>query len=126
MMKKYYIITYGCQMNKSDSERIATVLEKIGYSPALKIEKADLIVVNMCSVRQSAVDRVYGNIKNFGKLKAKTLLTGCITKHEFKKFKERYTLNKIEGFDYILSIKSLPDWKKILGGQTYYRRSDLH
>jgi len=56
---KYYIITYGCQMNKSDSERIATVLESRGYEPASKINEADLIVVNMCSVRQSAVDREY-------------------------------------------------------------------
>jgi len=42
---KYYIITYGCQMNKSDSERIATILEGKGYLPASKITGADLIVV---------------------------------------------------------------------------------
>ena len=107
----YYIITYGCQMNFSDSERIATVLEKIGYSPTLKISQADLIVVNMCSVRQSAVDRVYGQIKNFIKLKRKnpklkTLLTGCILKYDFEKFKQ--------WFDFILPIKTLSSWPKIL------------
>jgi len=98
-------------MNFSDSERIATILEKIGYSPTLKMEKADLIVVNMCSVRQSAVDRVYGNIKNSDKLKKKnkktrTLLTGCILKSDLRKFRNR--------FDCILPIKDLPYWKKFL------------
>ena len=120
MSKKYFIITYGCQLNVSDSERIATVLEKIGYKSCPKIGEANLIVVNMCSVRQTAVDRVYGQIKNFIKLKRKNkklkiVLTGCILKHDFKKFKEK--------FDYILSIKDLPQWKNFLAekstGDTY-------
>jgi tRNA-2-methylthio-N6-dimethylallyladenosine synthase len=111
MSKNYFIITYGCQLNVSDSERIATVLEKIGYKSCPKIGEANLIVVNMCSVRQTAVDRVYGQIKNFIKLKGKNkklkiVLTGCILKHDFKKFKEK--------FDYILSIKDLPQWKNFL------------
>lgn len=89
---KYFIITYGCQMNKSDSERIATVLEKKGYKPVPKENEADLIVVNMCSVRQSAVDRVYGLFHKFKKLreknrKLKTVLTGCILKEDKRKFK---------------------------------------
>ena len=65
----YFIITFGCQMNKSDSERIASVLEKMGYERASNENEADLIVVNMCSVRQSAVDRVYGLAKKFTKIK---------------------------------------------------------
>jgi tRNA-2-methylthio-N6-dimethylallyladenosine synthase len=56
-------------MNKSDSERIASVLEKMGYKKASNENEADLIVVNMCSVRQSAVDRVYGMAKKFTKIK---------------------------------------------------------
>jgi len=66
---KYFIITHGCQMNKSDSERIAAILNKTGYSSTSKIKEADLIVVNMCSVRQSAVDRVYGLVPQLKKLK---------------------------------------------------------
>ena len=90
---KYHIITFGCQMNKSDSERVATVLEKKGYLPASKIDEADLIVVNMCSVRQSPVDRVYGLIPKFKQLKTKnsklkTVLTGCILKKDKNKFRE--------------------------------------
>jgi len=101
---KYFIITFGCQMNKSDSERIARVLEEIEYKPASKIDEADLIVVNMCSVRQSAVDRIYGLIPKFQKLKAKneklkTILTGCILKEDRRKF--------AKGFDRVLRFKDL-------------------
>lgn len=87
---KYHIITFGCQMNKSDSERMAADLENKGYKNTLKIETADLIIVNMCSVRQSAVDRVYGLLPKFKKVKAKTVLTGCILKEDKKKFKKRF------------------------------------
>ncbi len=92
---KYFILTYGCQMNKSDSERIATILEKKGYRPASKESEADLVLVNMCSVRQSAVDRVYGKADNLAKLKKdksklKTILTGCILKKDKRKFREKF------------------------------------
>ena len=80
-------------MNKADSERIATTLEKRGYKPTKDTEKANLILINMCSVRQSAVDRVYGQINNLKKLKAKkprlkTILTGCILKKDRKEFEK--------------------------------------
>ncbi|MCD6500810.1 tRNA (N6-isopentenyl adenosine(37)-C2)-methylthiotransferase MiaB [bacterium] len=119
---KYFIITYGCQMNKSDSERIAAVLEKIGYKNASKIDEADLIVVNMCSVRQSAVDRVYGLQPMFKTLKTKnyklqTILTGCILKKDRKKF--------IEYFDYILNIKNLTRWSKVLATPNSLNQSTI-
>jgi len=97
-------------MNKSDSERIARVLESAGYQPTQKINEADLIVANMCSVRQSAVDRVYGLTPKFDKLEAKTILTGCILPKDKKKLAER--------FDYILNIKELAKWPKILNINT--------
>ena len=80
-------------MNKSDSERIATTLESKGYQSASKENEADLILVNMCSVRQSAVDRVFGLARKFNKLKIKkpklkTILTGCILKEDKRKFKK--------------------------------------
>jgi len=114
---KYFIQTFGCQMNKSDSERIAGVLEKIGYKRASKENEADLILINMCSVRQSAVDRVYGMAKKFAKLKIqnlklKTLLTGCVSKKDFEKFKN--------SFDYILSIKALSKWPEFLKKEKFY------
>jgi len=108
---KYFIITFGCQMNKSDSERIAFLLERIGYKKAPNEREADLIVINMCSVRQSAVDRVYGLAKKFTQIKnqkskVKTLLTGCISKKDFLRFQKF--------FDYVLPIKTLKIWPEIL------------
>jgi len=112
---KYSLITFGCQMNKSDSERIAALLENLGYKRTSKIDEANLIVVNMCSVRQSAVDRVYGLQPIFKTLKTKncklqTILTGCILKEDRKKFAQY--------FDYILDIKKLTKWPNFLSDQT--------
>jgi tRNA-2-methylthio-N6-dimethylallyladenosine synthase len=92
-MKKYHIITFGCQMNKSNSERISTILEKKNYRPVKNINEADLILVNMCSVRQSAVDRVFGLSQKLAKLKyqnsnLKTILTGCVLKEDKNKFRK--------------------------------------
>ena len=108
---KYYIVTFGCQMNRSDSERIAALLETLDYEPTSKMEKADLIVVNICSVRQSAVDRVYGLLPKFKEFKKKnkklkTVLTGCFLKKDARKM-DKY-------FDLILTIKSLPNWPRYL------------
>lgn len=94
---KYHIITYGCQMNKSDSERIAAVLERAGYKPAKNEKQADLIVVVACSVRQSAVDRIYGKLRQFAKLKTcnlklKIILTGCVADKDKEKLKDKFDL----------------------------------
>ncbi len=91
-------------MNKADSERIATILEKKGYKEAKNIEAADLVVVNMCSVRQPAVDRVYGLIEKL-KGKKKTILTGCILKRDRIKF--------AKSFDRILKFGDLFKLKPI-------------
>jgi tRNA-2-methylthio-N6-dimethylallyladenosine synthase len=85
---KYHIITLGCQMNWADSERIGAILEGKGYKQASKIEDADLVVVNMCSVRQSAVDRVMGlkeKLKN-----KKTIITGCVLKKDRLKLEKQF------------------------------------
>lgn len=108
---KYYIKTFGCQMNKNDSKRIASYLEDNNYEQASEIKEADLIVVNMCSIRQSAVDRVYGLIPKFKQIKKenpnlKTILTGCILKKDQRNLKQN--------FDYILSKKTLSEWKHFL------------
>jgi len=79
-MKTYHIVTIGCQMNKSDSERLAAVLEKQGYKKTGDKYQADLVVINTCGVRQSAEDRAYGLIPRIKKenFKAKIILTGCL------------------------------------------------
>ncbi len=79
--KTYYIIIIGCQMNKSDSERIAGYLERRGYALSDSRDKADLVVVTTCGVRQSAEDRVYGLAPRIKKAnpKVKIILTGCLS-----------------------------------------------
>lgn len=82
--KKYHIITIGCQMNKSDSERVASALEKQGYKWTDDKYGADLVVINTCGVRQSAEDRIYGFIPRIKKEnpKVKIILTGCLVKRK--------------------------------------------
>ena len=110
-MKKYHIITFGCQMNRSDSERIASVLEGMKYEPTLSQKEADLIVINMCSVRQHAVDRVYGLSPQFNALKSKNkalkvIITGCMLKPDKKKLEELY--------DFVLDKEDLENWPNII------------
>jgi tRNA-2-methylthio-N6-dimethylallyladenosine synthase len=79
--RKYFIKTFGCQANEADSEKIAGWLEKKSYQPARKISEADLIIINTCSVRESAENRVYGLINNLAKKinpRQKIILTGCL------------------------------------------------
>ena len=108
-------------MNLSDAERIASVLESIKYKKTSNINEADLIVVTMCSVRQSAVDRVYGLDEKFRKLKDSnkqliTILTGCILKRDRKKMSEI--------FEYVLDIKNIKKLPQILKNQTNHISGD--
>lgn len=88
---KYYILTLGCQMNISDSQRIATKLEDLGYQSAPEKE-ADLVIINCCSVRQSAVDRVVGKIRNLQKDKKKIFVTGCVLLADRRRFEKKNVL----------------------------------
>lgn len=63
-MKKFHITTFGCQMNKHDSERMAGLLLERGYVPCGDPKDADVIVFNTCAVRQHAEDRFFGNLNN--------------------------------------------------------------
>jgi len=66
---KYHIWTEGCQMNISDSQRVASALERLGYRSASHPEEADVIVLNTCVVRQSAEDKAYGRLLTLKPLK---------------------------------------------------------
>jgi len=87
MTKKYFIYTFGCQANKSDSERIAGDYQARGFKPAKIVDQADQIIINTCAVRQRAEDRVVGLIHNLSKKfktkksKPKIILTGCMIHH---------------------------------------------
>ncbi|MEK7598296.1 MAG: tRNA (N6-isopentenyl adenosine(37)-C2)-methylthiotransferase MiaB [Patescibacteria group bacterium] len=116
MTKKYYIKTLGCQMNHSDSERIAACLESCGFSPlpgadlsAEALAKADLVVFNTCGVRQMAEDRAYGQIHNLRKSskKVKIVLTGCLAN---RKDVQRRLKNKVNLFFTINDFKTFENF----------------
>ncbi|MGC3956119.1 MAG: tRNA (N6-isopentenyl adenosine(37)-C2)-methylthiotransferase MiaB [Propionicimonas sp.] len=70
MSRTYEVVTYGCQMNVHDSERISGVLEDAGYAPAGEGEQADVVVFNTCAVRENADNRLYGNLGHLAPVKA--------------------------------------------------------
>jgi tRNA-2-methylthio-N6-dimethylallyladenosine synthase len=107
---KYYLFILGCQMNYSDAERLESVLNRQGYKKTRKESEADIIVAVACSVRQKAVDRIYGLANHWLKEKKKrklvTVLTGCILAYDQKKMKKY--------FDLILDISDSPKLPKLL------------
>ena len=58
--KKYYVRTYGCQMNEHDSEKIVGMLESVGYKESKELENADIVILNTCAIRENAHDKVFG------------------------------------------------------------------
>ena len=109
---KYFIETYGCQMNVHDSERMAGLLEASGYEPARDDLDADLVVINTCSVREKAEEKLYtrlGHLKGLGRATGHSPLvavTGCVAQQEGAKLRERSGL-----IDIVLGtqrIKMLP------------------
>src|SRR3989344_831547 len=80
---KYFVITFGCQQNHADSERIAGAFESRSFERAESLEETDHVVINTCMVRQHAEDRVYGLMKKLKPLRDtnpnfKIIVTGCL------------------------------------------------
>lgn len=115
---QYHIRTFGCQMNYSDSERIMAFLEKNGFRLADNITQADLIIFNTCGVRQAAEDRVFGQIHNLKKQKAKNkkqatiVLTGCLTNRKDVRKKLQDKVN------FFLPIKEIENIISIIKSKT--------
>ncbi len=85
--KKYYIRTYGCQMNVHDSEEIKALLEKVGFNETNEMKNADLIILNTCAIRENAHDKVFGFLgrcKHLKKDKKDLIiaLCGCMAQEE--------------------------------------------
>ncbi|KKB45769.1 MULTISPECIES: tRNA (N6-isopentenyl adenosine(37)-C2)-methylthiotransferase MiaB [Parabacteroides] len=78
--KKLFIETYGCQMNVADSEVVASIMKMDGYAMTDKIEEADAVFVNTCSVRDNAEQKIYGRLQYFQSLKRKkkSLIVGVL------------------------------------------------
>lgn len=94
---RYFIRTFGCQQNVSDSERIAGMLTQCGYMPAASLPEADLVVFNTCAVRAHAEDRVFGNVGELKRLKEEKedlviALGGCMVqqRHIADKLRRSY------------------------------------
>ena len=94
MSKKLYIQTYGCQMNQYDSDRIVQVMARRGYDQTERIDAADLILLNTCSVRDKAEQKVYsalGRWKEFKDFRAGVIIGvgGCVAQQEGEKLLKR-------------------------------------
>ena len=112
-MKSYYIYTYGCQMNESDSERLAHQLESVGYIATEEVNKADLIILNTCCVRETAENKIYGRIGELKHLKEKNknliiAITGCMAqKNQADMFKRAPHIDIVLGTHNIQHINEM-------------------
>ena len=85
--KSYYVKTYGCQMNVHDSENIKAILEMMGFTESLDMDKADLILLNTCAIRENAHNKVFGMIGRLKHMKEQrddiiTGVCGCMAQEE--------------------------------------------
>ena len=93
-MKKVYIETLGCQMNKSDAERMYGMLEHCGYTQTENPKEADMLIINTCSIRQLSEDKAYSAIGVWGKWKKnkpdlKIVFAGCVAQQAGEKLFRR-------------------------------------
>jgi tRNA-2-methylthio-N6-dimethylallyladenosine synthase len=119
--KKFYIESYGCQMNFADSEVVASIVSKEGYNATKNLNDADLILLNTCSIREKAEQTVRKRLKGFNKLKRhnknlKVGVLGCMAERLKNKFlDEEKIVDLVVGPD---AYKDLPNLiKKIKEGR---------
>ena len=125
---KYCIVTYGCQMNVHESEKIAAILEKIGYNEFTeKRDEADIIIFNTCAIREGAEDRVFGNVGALKKLKKQRkdliiVVCGCMTQKEetAKLFYQKFPF-----VDIIIGTFNLPQLEHYISAVKTGRQLDL-
>ncbi len=107
---QYYLMVLGCQMNYADADRIKAVLSQLGFKQTDQIQRADLIIVVACSVRQRAVDRIVGRANHWQTARQKgqvyTILTGCVNESD------KVKLTKY--FDLILPIQQITHLPRVL------------
>jgi len=112
-IKKSYIETFGCQMNERDSEIMGQMLSNADYLPTQDIKQADVIVINTCSIRDKAEQKVYSLLGRLKKLKKKNpsliiSVAGCVAQQEGKRLQAR-----------------MPQVDIVLGPQQIYRLPEL-
>jgi len=121
---KYYIHTFGCQMNANDSERLAGQLATFGMEPAHSAEESDLIIVNTCAVREKSEEKMYSLLGRFESIKKKkqTLIgvVGCVAQlHSSKLWDKKPFIDFIIGPDNYWQIPHLLPFKKGETTKTY-------
>ena len=109
--KKLFIETYGCQMNVADSEVIGSILKVAGYEVCDKIEDADLILLNTCSIRDNAEQKIYGRLDqlNAARRGKSTMIgvVGCMAERVKEELIKNYKVNIVAGPDTYLSLPEL-------------------
>lgn len=119
--KKYTVVTYGCQMNEHDSEKISWILEKMGYIPTDDIEDSDLIIYNTCLVRENAELKVYGKLgalKELKRRKPETILGICGCMMQRKEIRD-VILKKYRHVDLIFGTNNINKLPELIN--TYYQ-----
>jgi tRNA-2-methylthio-N6-dimethylallyladenosine synthase len=119
--KKMYLESYGCQMNFSDSEIVASIMADEGYLPTTEMEEADVVLINTCSIRDNAEQKVRGRLKEFRAVKRKNKdltigVLGCMAERlKAKLLEEEQLVDLVVGPD---AYKDLPNLlKQIESGQ---------
>ncbi|MEE3466316.1 MAG: tRNA (N6-isopentenyl adenosine(37)-C2)-methylthiotransferase MiaB [Candidatus Cryptobacteroides sp.] len=111
-MKKAYIETYGCQMNVNDTEVIFSILQKAGYTRTERMEEANLIMANTCSIRDNAEQRIWGRLEVFNqqrKARPGTLvgIVGCMAERLKDKLLDTRKVDLVVGPDAYRSLSRL-------------------
>src|ERR1051325_10142024 len=133
-VKKFYIQTYGCQMNQYDSQRIAQVLKRSNYVESDRIDAADLILLNTCSVRDKSEQKVYSALGAWKELKQQRDgviigVGGCVAQQEGEKLLKRVPhLDLVFGTHNIHKLPELVDEVETLRKRpveiAFYRNPD--
>ena len=109
--KKLFIETYGCQMNVADSEVIGSILKVAEYEVTDDIKAADLILLNTCSIRDNAEQKIYGRLDQLNAMRRgkSTLIgvVGCMAERVKEELIEKYNVNIVAGPDAYLSLPQL-------------------
>jgi tRNA-2-methylthio-N6-dimethylallyladenosine synthase len=112
-MRRYHIVTFGCQMNQHDSDRLRDVLVEAGYTAAEGLESADLVLLNTCSVREKAEQKLRSEVGRIGMLKRERpglmiAVAGCVAQQEGQRLvKKLPQIDVVIGPDQALALPRL-------------------
>ena len=125
--KKYHIVTYGCQMNVHESEKLAGIMRDLGYEETIEEENADAILFNTCCIRENAEERAYGNIgalKNLKRRKKDLIIAvgGCMTQQNGAAEKLKKTFPFV---DIVFGTHNLEDFKRLFEKKLATKKSVL-